>query len=127
MKLCHLVVLPPPCQRPPGAEIPAMGFAATLKILVKANLLSSLETAQVGTLSASVQSASPLRVARRVLHDEVAEPILVRRVVGPLELPLFPKHLQALSIPKPGSNCHGARASSFALGKPRYAMHSSPT
>lgn len=58
MKLCHLVVLPPPYQRPPGAEIPAMGFAATLKILVKANLLSSLETAQVGTPSASVQSAS---------------------------------------------------------------------
>jgi hypothetical protein len=62
MKLCHLVVLPPPYQRPPGAEIPAMGFAATLKILVKANLLSSLATAQIGTPSASVQSASRRRV-----------------------------------------------------------------
>jgi len=41
--LCHSwgVVLPPPYQRPPGAEIPAMGFAVVLKILVKANLLSS--------------------------------------------------------------------------------------
>jgi hypothetical protein len=35
------VMLPPPYQRPPGAEIPAMGFAVVLKILVKANLLSS--------------------------------------------------------------------------------------
>jgi hypothetical protein len=41
--LCYSwgVVLPPPYQRPPGAEIPAMGFAVVLKILVKANLLSS--------------------------------------------------------------------------------------
>jgi hypothetical protein len=35
------MVLPPPYQRPPGAEIPAMGFAEVLKILVKASLLSS--------------------------------------------------------------------------------------
>ena len=35
------MVLPPLYQRPPEAEIPAMGFAATLKSLVKANLLSS--------------------------------------------------------------------------------------
>jgi hypothetical protein len=45
MKLYHSgVVLPPPYQRPPGAEIPAMGFAASLKSLVKANLLSSFKS-----------------------------------------------------------------------------------
>jgi hypothetical protein len=33
-----MTVLPPPYQRPPGAEIPAMGFAAVLKSLVKAHL-----------------------------------------------------------------------------------------
>jgi hypothetical protein len=48
MKLCHIMVLPPPYQRLPGPAIPAMGSAATLKILVKVNLPSSLETAQVG-------------------------------------------------------------------------------
>ena len=36
-----VVLKRPPYQRPPGAEIPAMGFAVALKILVKANLLSS--------------------------------------------------------------------------------------
>jgi hypothetical protein len=34
-------MLPPPYQRPPGAEIPAMGFSAVLKILVMVDLLSS--------------------------------------------------------------------------------------
>jgi hypothetical protein len=31
-------MLPPPYQRPPGAECPALGFSVVLKILVKANL-----------------------------------------------------------------------------------------
>jgi hypothetical protein len=30
------VVLPPPYQRPPGAEFPAMGFSVELKMWVKA-------------------------------------------------------------------------------------------
>jgi hypothetical protein len=39
-------MLPPPYQRPPGAEIRALGFAALLKILVKANLLLRVAAAK---------------------------------------------------------------------------------
>src|SRR6266852_5417006 len=43
------VMLPPPYQRPPGAEIPAMGFSVVLKILVKAEPPFELDRLQAGT------------------------------------------------------------------------------
>lgn len=48
------LMLPPPCQRPPEAEIPAMRFAVVLKILIKANLLLSLRSYAPGETSAQV-------------------------------------------------------------------------
>jgi hypothetical protein len=54
------MVLPPLYQRPPEAEIPAMGFAVSLKILVNANLLSSC-TRFLGTSDPPLEDQSDRR------------------------------------------------------------------
>lgn len=80
MKLCHLVVLPPPYQRPPGAEIPAMGFAATLKILVKANLLFELRDRTSGNpIGVCPVGIAPSRVRT---HPYIAVPDAHHRPAG---------------------------------------------
>jgi hypothetical protein len=52
------VMLPPLYQRPPGAEIPAMGFSVTLKSLVKANLLPSWSGGDIDECSLPRQTAA---------------------------------------------------------------------
>jgi hypothetical protein len=51
-------MLAPLYQRPPGAEIPAMGFAVGLKSLVKANLLSEGSGLMMGSIPANFNDAA---------------------------------------------------------------------
>ena len=95
------VMLPPPYQRPPGAEIPAMGFSVVLKILVKAEPPFELDRLQVGTARRPRKSSHADRSPGRGeldVHTGSAINLPLRRIEGHPAGCSQPTHFRSSSV-----------------------------